>query len=178
MNGCGSRLVALGVGGVSTATAMLALVLVHRSGLRFNITGSIPIGVYRVVDDTAPLRRGDVVLACLPESVARLAHDRGYVPRGGSCPQALVPVGKMVMALAGDTVVVSSDGLHVNGRLVQNSRPLVQDAAGRELRGIPSGHYLVSTGDVWLIGVSPRSFDCRYIGPVPIKNVIARLARN
>ena len=161
---------------ISVVTAMLALV--HCSGVRFNITGSIPIGVYRVLDDTLPVRRGDVVLACLPESVARLAHDRGYVPRGGSCPESLVPVGKLVMALKGDTVIVSSDGLRVNGRLIQNSRALLRDAAGRELRGIPSGRYLVPTGEVWLIGTSPRSFDCRYIGPVPIRNVIARLARN
>jgi conjugative transfer signal peptidase TraF len=176
MTGCGSRLVAFSVGGISIVTAMLALVL--WSGLRFNITSSIPLGVYRVVGDTALARRGDVVLACLPESVARLAHDRGYVPRGGPCPERLVPVGKLIMALAGDTVVVSSDGLHVNGQLVQNSRALVRDAVGRELRGIPSGRYPVSSGEVWLIGTSPRSFDCRYIGPVPIRNVIARLAPN
>ena len=176
MTGYSSRLVALSMACISVVTAMLALV--HCSGVRFNITGSIPIGVYRVLDPTLPVRRGDVVLACLPESVARLAHDRGYVPRGGSCPQALVPVGKMVMALERDTVAVSSDGLRVNGRLVQNSRALMRDVDGRELRSIPSGEYLVSAGEAWLIGASPRSFDCRYFGPVPIKNVIARLARN
>lgn len=170
-----SRLMEFGVGGLSTVAAMLTLV--HSSGVRINLTRSIPIGVYRVIDDTSPVRRGDVVLACLPSSVARLAHDRGYVPRGGSCPGGLVPIGKLVMALAGDTVVVSSDGLRVNGQSVQNSRALMRDAAGRELRGIPRGHYPVSTGEVWLIGASPRSFDCRYIGPVPIRNVIARLAK-
>ena len=176
MTGYSGRLVALSVASISVVTAMLTLV--QCSNVRFNITGSIPVGVYRVLDDTVPVRSGDVVLACLPESVARLAHDRGYVPRGGSCPENLVPIGKLVMALAGDTVVVSGDGLRVNGRFVQNSRALTRDAEGRALRGIPSGEYPVSTDEAWLIGASPRSFDCRYFGPVPIKNVIARLARN
>src|SRR4051794_13163721 len=79
------------------ALSMLALSsLSYVTGLRLNLTGSIPIGLYRVIGDASNLKRGDVVLACLPPFPADLAHSRGYVPRGSACAGALAPVGKIV----------------------------------------------------------------------------------
>lgn len=146
-------------------------------GLRVNLTGSIPVGVYRVIGDASELHHGDVVLACLPDAAADLAHERGYVPRGGACAGGLMPVGKMVAAVAGDTVTVTRDGLRVNGRGIANSRALAHDAVGRGLNPFPSGRYEVPGGELWLIGASPRSFDSRYIGPIAAANVITRLQK-
>ena len=62
--------------------------------------------------------------------------NRGYVPRGGHCPDGLTPIGKMVAALPGDTVVLTTDGITVNGALQSHSRALATDLKGR---GLPQG---------------------------------------
>ncbi len=69
------------------------------TGLRLNLTGSLPVGFY-LVSRRSP-GRGATVLVCLPSGIAAFAKARGYVPRGGSCPGGLVPVGKVVWAVPG-----------------------------------------------------------------------------
>src|SRR5690348_11800545 len=97
---------------------------------RVNVSGSLPIGLYRVVEPS--LARGALVLACLPASVARMARERGYVHRG-ACPGSSAPIGKFVLAIAGDTVDVSGHGLAANGRLVTGTKPLAYDSRDRRL---------------------------------------------
>jgi conjugative transfer signal peptidase TraF len=136
------------------------------SGLRINLSGSVPLGIYRVVAEVP--HRGSTVLLCLPEPVALLAKNRGYLRLNGKCPGQVGPVGKPVLALPGDTIVVVRDiGLFVNGMLIPNSRALVQDEAGRLLPRLRDGTYSVSPGEMWVASqYSSRSFDSRYFGAV------------
>jgi conjugative transfer signal peptidase TraF len=144
-------------------------------GLRFNLTSSLPIGLYRVTRDSPTLERGAIVLYCLPPPVAGLAHDRGYVPRGGQCPGGLTPIGKMVAALPGDTVVLTTDGITVNGVLQSHSRALATDLKGRGLPRLTRRAYVIGRDYVWLLAPSERSFDSRYLGPLVARNVLARV---
>jgi conjugative transfer signal peptidase TraF len=144
-------------------------------GLRFNLTSSLPIGLYRVTRDSPTLERGAIVLYCLPPPVAGFAHNRGYVPRGGQCPGGLTPIGKMVAALPGDTVVLTADGITVNGALQSHSRALASDFKGRKLPRFPGGAYVVGRGYIWLLAPSDRSFDSRYLGALVARNVLDRV---
>jgi len=158
--------------------AVLGLLLgSHAAGMRLNLSGSIPIGLYQVVGDAKHLMRGETVLACVPSEVAALAHSRGYIPRGGGCSGSMAPVGKLVMALPGDTVTVAAVGLRVNGIPVANSMQLKRDGAGRPLPLQATGPYVVAPGTLWLIGSSGRSFDSRYFGAVQMTSVLARIKR-
>ena len=135
------------------------------AGLRLNLTGSLPVGLY-LASRAVPVR-GAIVLACLPPGVAAFARDRGYVPRGGGCPGDVLPLGKPVLALAGDTVTVTSSGLLVNGIPVPNSRPLTTDRKGRPLPRLAIGRYVVRPGSLWIVSSYSRfSFDSRYFGAV------------
>jgi conjugative transfer signal peptidase TraF len=141
------------------------------SDLRVNLSGSVPLGIYRVVAEVP--HRGSTVLLCLPEPVALLAKNRGYLRLSGNCPGQVGPVGKPVLALPGDTIVVVRDlGLFVDGMLIPNSRPLVQDEAGRPLPRLREGAYPVSAGEMWVASkYSSRSFDSRYFGAVAASSV-------
>ncbi len=151
----------------------LATVVTWFAGLRVNLSGSMPIGLYRV--STGPLVRGATVLACLPADVAVFARSRGYVPNG-RCPGATAPIGKVVLALAGDSVEVMAEGLLLNGHAVRNTRPLAVDAAGRSLRRFPDGTYIVAQDEVWLYSpYSTRSFDSRYFGPLHVSSIRSRV---
>ena len=153
----------------------VALVAVGRlAGVRLNLTGSLPVGLY--VTSGARPARGALVLACLPPQVAMFARERGYVPRGGGCPGGVVPVGKRVLALTGDSVTVTSSGLVVNGMPVANSLPLTADRKGRPLPRLVAGRYVVAPGRVWILSSYSRfSFDSRYFGAVETAQVRASL---
>ena len=144
------------------------------AGLRINLTGSIPIGVYMTVRD-AP-SRGSIVLACVPANVGELAVARGYIPRGRSCPGGAAPVGKAILALPGDTVVVTHTGLVLNGAPVPNTAALSTDRRGRPLPYLVRGSYEVRSDEVWLVSTySPLSFDSRYFGAVDARSGLLRI---
>lgn len=161
------------VGGLSSL-AILAACWV--AGLRLNLTGSLPVGLYLVSHGS--LARGVPVLVCLPQGVAEFARARGYVPQGGSCAGGLVPVGKLVWAIPGDTVTVTPTGLLVNGTPVPNSRPLASDPKGRPLPRPTVGRQVVGPGRLWVLSTYSRlSFDSRYFGAVKVGQVRADLHR-
>jgi conjugative transfer signal peptidase TraF len=143
------------------------------TGVRLNTTGSIPPGFYKI--SRGPVTRGNMVLACLPSEVAAFARARDYVP-SGSCADGSAPVGKIVAAMAGDTVDVSSHGVAVNGALVPNSAPLRYDTEGRLLPAMRLSRHVVGASEVWLVSsYSSRSFDSRYFGGIDASRVITRI---
>ena len=142
--------------------------------IRVNYTRSLPIGVYRTVR-AGSVARGSIVLVCLPEAIARYALERAYVWRG-ACPGRASPIGKLVLAIEGDTVVVTKAGLRLNGQLVPHTQPVETDSEGRAVSHYPFGVYVVARNEVWLY--SPyhrRSFDSRYFGPVPVSSLRSRM---
>ena len=160
---------------LAPVTILIAVGTAYCVGLRVNLSGSIPTGVYRL--ESGSVTRGSIVLACLPPKTAAFARARGYVPRG-ACGDGSAPVGKTVAAVAGDTVTVRPDAITVNGRVIPNSRALARDSDNRVLRAYPVGEYVVAPTDIWLISsFSGGSFDSRYFGPVPVGRVLARIRR-
>ncbi len=157
---------------VGGALILATLANVNLAGLRFNSTASMPRGLWRVAERATPLQRGEIVTVCPPNTTAiRQGEERGYVP-AGDCPGGYEPLVKPIAATAGDVVVVSSVGVKVNGQRVQGTAQLTRDSSGRPLRPFPAGTYSVALDEVWLLsGHDPRSFDSRYFGPVPAKNV-------
>jgi conjugative transfer signal peptidase TraF len=160
-------------GGALFATGGLLLLVTTawHSGVRLNLTSSLPVGLYLETGD-APAR-GSIVLACLPPAMARLARERSYVPRGDRCPGGTGPIGKVVLALPGDTVVVSTRGLEVNGCPVPNSRPRPFDSRGQPLPSPRKGRYILRPGELWLGSpYSLLSFDSRYFGAIAMQSVL------
>jgi type IV secretory pathway protease TraF len=120
-----------------------------------------PLGFYRLIADR--IDRGDLVLAHLPESAARLAADGRYLPMS-------VPAVKRVAAEAGDVVCADSGVIVINDHVAADT--LLIDREGRPL---PAWHgcWTLAPGEVFLlIEDVPASFDSRYFGPVPVTSVI------
>lgn len=140
-------------------------------GVRFNLTASMPVGLYRLTRGRPT--RGSTVLVCLPAQVAAFAKGRGYL-RSGSCPDGVEPVGKVVAAKLGDSIAVTEAGILVNGVLVAGTRPLLEDARGRSLPQLRRSPRIVTEDSVWLYSpYSARSFDSRYYGPVAAADIMA-----
>lgn len=153
------------------AVTLLATVAIAApAGVRWNISGSLPRGLYRVTEGQA--HRGAIVTVCLRPRWAALGRERGYVGRG-TCPGRTRPLGKPVVAVAGDTVELTRAAITVNGRPLPNSATYPTDRRGRPLPHHPWGRYILQAGELWLFShYHPRSFDSRYFGPVHDSEVI------
>lgn len=158
------------LGGSVIAAGMVA----DHLGLRINTTPSLPRGLWVVVGDPGTVRIGDVVTFCPPLVPALVeARERGYVGPG-NCPGGLEPMMKPVVALAGDTVAVSSAGVSINGQVLVHSKPLTRDGAGRPLPQAEGG--TVAASQVWVLSAhNERSFDSRYFGSIPHAQLTAIL---
>lgn len=154
--------------------AAIAIAAGKASGIRISTTDSAaPAGVYRIVGHE--VKRGVLVAACLPVSIAKLGVARGYL-RTGDCPGDAEPVDKIVGALPGDQVDVEPDSVSINGVRFPDSASAPRDSAGRPLAHVTWGERRVAAGQVWLFGFNdPRSWDSRYFGPVPLAAIRGEL---
>ncbi|HVR11416.1 MAG TPA: hypothetical protein VMW75_25455, partial [Thermoanaerobaculia bacterium] len=83
---------------------------------RVNTSASLPRGLYAEVPSAWMGRpgRGDLMVACAPPAAAELARRRAYLADGPCAAGAAggaAPLGKVVLAVAGDEVMVASAGL-------------------------------------------------------------------
>jgi len=133
--------------------------------LVWNASASAPVGLYRVLPGVP--RRGDIVLVYPPESAAKLAAKRGYLPAG-------VPLIKRVVAMAGDRVCTLRGTIFVNGGAVARQRKT--DRAGRALPHWRDCRELAKDELFLLMKAVPDSFDSCYFGPISRDHIIGRLA--
>lgn len=137
------------------------------AGLSINVTPSMPIGLWIVQPLTSKPERGLIVAICAdrgPSSPVAGAH-------GLSCPDGHPLLLKPVAAIPGDHVSVGEAGLSVNGKSLPDSR--ARPVTGPQ--AMPFGHYTVADGEIWVIATGhPRSYDSRYLGPLPISNIRGR----
>ena len=132
--------------------------------LAYNATESAAVGFY-AVEPMDQVRVGDQVLSRLPRSIAALANQRRYIP-------STTPVLKTVAARPGAEVCRSGALVGINARLTAWARP--RDRAGR-LLPVWSGCHRLGSGEVFLLGRHPDSFDGRYFGPTPAALIIGKV---
>jgi conjugative transfer signal peptidase TraF len=129
----------------------------------WNASASAPVGLYRV-EPRAPVRRGDMVVAWLPQGTRSLAASRHYLP-------ANVPLVKRVAAVEGDCVCAIGSAVRINGRRVATRQS--QDSLGRPMPWW-SGCRRLERGEYLLLMDSRRSFDGRYFGITQNRDLVGR----
>ena len=134
----------------------------NRVHVVYNPSDSVPRGWYRI-EAAGRLRADAIVLTRLPEDVAALAAQRGYLPAG-------VALLKRVGAAASQHVCVRGSVVSVDGVHVADAR--LTDGRGRALQAWRQCRTL-SDGELFLLSsTNPASFDSRYFGPVTVAAVI------
>ena len=156
---------------VLTAVSGAIALVANAFDLRVNTTVSMPIGLYREVPPR--LQRGAWVVFCLPKEPARLGRERGYLRRG-ACADGSQELVKEIAAVPGDSVALSRAGLTVNSHAVPGTAIQAVDRSGRGLPHAPFGERRVAPGELWVLGLDHGvSWDSRYFGPVPARQVRA-----
>jgi conjugative transfer signal peptidase TraF len=156
----------------ATLIAMSIAIVAHALSARtkstprllWNASASVPIELYSV-EPIDQLAVTDLVAARPANSLATFLAERGYVPLG-------VPLIKRILALGGQSVcrnerVISVDGIAIG-------MALAHDQQGRPLPAW-QGCQAIAEGDVFLMNWDePASFDGRYFGPIPLRDIIGR----
>jgi conjugative transfer signal peptidase TraF len=143
-------------------------------GLIFNYTHSVPFGIYRAIADPASTAHNPApyVFFCPDVRWSSMKDQPNYRDPMRTCPDGFSPLIKPVVAWPGDTVETSAAGIVVNGQMLPNTVAINRDSTGRQLHPFPAGTYRVQKDELWVVSsFSPRSFDSRYFGPVPLRSV-------
>jgi conjugative transfer signal peptidase TraF len=160
---------------VSLGVLAIAVMLLWTGfGVVFNYTHSAPFGLYREQFDSEAAIHGPApyVFFCPDRRWSSMHGEPNYRDPMRTCPDGFSPLIKPVVAWPGDLVSVSADGISVNGHLLKNSAPIERDSKGQQLRPFAAGEYRVGPKELWVVSsFSPRSFDSRYFGPIPLKSV-------
>jgi len=155
------RRLAIGAGGLTLLAATIITPPAPR--LIWNASASAPIGLY-LVSPGSRVRRGDMIIARVPEQWRSLAAHRHYLPLN-------VPLVKRAAAVAGDRVCADGQRILVNGRAAA-----VRQQHDRKGRLLPwwTGCAILAPGSVLLLMPSPDSFDGRYFGPSRPADIVGR----
>lgn len=157
---------------LSLALAFLLNIYLEKANLYFNVSASLPKGLYKAQEDLK-LKRGDLILLCLDEAQAQFAFKRGYLGLG-SCKNNLAPVGKRILALSGDEIAINHRGITVNNHLLPNTAPIRADQYGRTLPSLNLAKTL-EQGEMLVGNLKSDSFDSRYFGLVLTSQVQAKI---
>ncbi|MBH5384993.1 S26 family signal peptidase [Bradyrhizobium diversitatis] len=132
--------------------------------LIWNATASTPTGLY-ALHPAGRLHALELVLVQLPEPVANVLADGGFLPKG-------VPLLKHVMALPGQTVCRSGNTVTVD--TVDAGVARDRDHLGRPLPRW-SGCSTLQPGEIFLMNPTvPDSLDGRYFGLLPVTSIVGR----
>jgi conjugative transfer signal peptidase TraF len=159
---------------VIVGATLAASFVVRLVPLRINTSASLPRGLYLLEPIHGVPYPGEIVLACPPPAAAAMALERRYLDTG-PCPGGTKPLGKLVLAGAGDRVELSATGIVLNRCALGAASSSTTDTRGRRLARYPAGVYSVGAQELWLFSPHRRSFDSRYFGPVSTRSVIGVL---
>lgn len=163
------RKVAVGVLAVGAGILLALAAGGFWGGLRFNLTPSYPLGIWRIQPIDREPRVGNLVFICPPDTPAFvLGVERGYLP-AGLCPSGTAPLIKTVVAVAGQAVGIA-ETIVIDGVELPNSWVRSTDAEGRPLSAFAGGQ--VPPGSVFLHSDFGGSYDSRYFGPLPADGIL------
>ena len=141
----------------ASTLALASLMLPERRLVIWNVTPSVPTGLYRLVD-AAQVRVGDVVAINPPPAMREWLSERGYLPSG-------MPLLKRIAAAQGQQVCRFRHGITIDGRLVALAR--TRDRLGRPLPVWAGCRRLGAHEFFALNPARADSLDGRYFGLLP-----------
>lgn len=149
---------------LSVALTLVSIMLPERRVLIWNLSPSVPTGLYRLAAG-GPLHTGQCVAIKPAPQIRQWLASRGYLPPG-------VPLIKRVAAVDGQQVCRFRHGITIDGKLVALAR--ARDTLGRPLP-VWSGCRALGPDTFFALNAQRAdSLDGRYFGPMPRSIIIAR----
>ena len=144
-------------------------------GLGFNVSDSMPLGVYLSYKNTEKISNGDIIGFCVSDKTYDLFFVRGYISsKNGSCYNNFPAFIKKVVAKQGDLVEIKNNKLYVNSIEIKNSTIFDTDIKGRKLEHLQNGYsHVMQSDEIFAFGDNNiRSLDSRYIGLIKTDKIL------
>lgn len=152
------------VAAAAITLAAASLALPERRPLVWNLTQSVPTGLYWITE-AKQLSVGERVAIDPPPAIRQMLARRGYLPRN-------VPLLKRIAAARGQKVCRFRHGVTIDGRLVALAR--ARDTLGRPLPRW-DGCRTLAKGEFFTLNPNEQdSFDGRYFGILGARSIIGR----
>jgi len=154
-------------------------------GLYVNTSSSLEKGIYLRSDlvdffnfknsKQTKYKKGDLVAFCPPNlPVFNEAKKRRYIGIS-SCKGNLGIMMKEITATQNDLITINKNGVIINGKLRQNSKPLAFDNQAQKMPQIYLKNYKLKEKEVLLMGKTSNSFDSRYFGAIKESQIKHRI---
>lgn len=143
---------------------MASLALPERKLLIWNVTASVPTGLYRLHHGKR-IMVGDYIAIAPPPAMRRWLSQRGYLPNG-------LPLLKRVAAVQGQQICRFRHGITLDNKLVALARS--RDRLGRSLP-VWSGCRTLRKNEFFALNPDRAdSLDGRYFGALPGEAILGR----
>ena len=153
---------------VTVSVVLLLGSVLYWAGFRVNITPSLPVGIWRINPNFDKIKKGDIVIFSPTKKIAALGIQREYLVKKPGNKHNCINLMKQVYGLPGDQISFPENFIQVNNTPI-NFKRLKVDSKGRPMPQIPAG--IVPPKTIFVLTQSALSFDSRYYGPIPLKNV-------
>ena len=130
-----------------------------------NVTQSEPLGYYFVWTGWT-YNVNDLVLVCLNDMVyENVLHRLGLPYIKNECQHNTPFLLKRIVAISGDEVLITNDGVYINNRYYNNSKQLLQY---HNINLLPQfkRRFILKKNEFFLLGDTPTSYDSRYFGVI------------
>ncbi len=141
-----------------------------KGNIVFNTTSSFPLGFYKI-SKSSSYKRGDLVSFCaVPSKMIDRMIKQGYSQKNSLCPNQTPQLLKKILGLEGDRVEIKKT-VFINNQEIKNSKIFIKDSNGNLLT-IQSSQSIKRDYFWAMSDYNERSFDSRYFGQVPLKNIV------
>jgi len=155
---------------IGILTIVVALgCLLYSVGLRFNLTASLPLGIWKIDTSFSQIEKGDYVWFKPTKKIADFGIERGYLEKNPRCENNSIPLLKIVYGLPGDAYSFHNDSLRINNHPIKDVKRRKKDTQGRLMPIISNG--IVRENHLFVLTLHPHSYDSRYYGTIPLENI-------
>ena len=131
----------------------------------YNPTISLPRGYYFTYPGIR-FKPGDIVLICVSDQLRlRVMHKLGLPYTDDDCRSHTPYLLKQIVAIAGDRVEITREGVRVNGYLYPHSQSF-NSYHMINLLPQPLGEFQLKNGEFFVLGQTTYSYDSRYFGVI------------
>ena len=149
---------------ISVLAIIMCIFYYIKDNYVYNLTSSIPTGLYKTYDFNDKLQKGDIVVFNISLKDKKLMLKRGYINK------RIKGLIKKVIAVEGDKIEIGKY-LKVNDKIIKTLPDV--DTLGRVLPK-KNGIYILKEGEYFLAGDNINSYDSSYLGIINDSQVLKR----
>lgn len=159
---------------VISLMALPFIMISASSSYIINTSISIPKGIYKIENSKSNLKNGDLISFCLNDSeFLKFALHFKFIEKkyNGKWCNGIQPILKPIVAMQGDKVSITSQGIEVNGIILKNTKPIPAIHSMSEMKNVilKENEYIVASEE-------ENGFDSRYYKIINLDSINSRIS--